>query len=62
MPKLLKDTNLSDGSQVLISEYAEFSIEDYLDYTYFQGKMTFIQILIQMIDAVQELHRCGFIH
>ena len=62
MPKLFKDAYLSDGSQVLISEYAEYSINEYLDSKYFQGKLSFIQILVQMFEVVQELHGCGFVH
>ena len=62
MPKQLKDTSLSDGSQVLISEYAEYSIDEYLDRDGISNKLTFHQILVMMIEAVEELHRFGFVH
>ena len=62
MPKQLKDTSLSDGSSVLISEYAEYSIEEYLDSKGISNKLTFHQILIMMIEVVEELHKFGFVH
>ena len=62
MPKLLKDTTLPDGAKVLISQYAEYSIDEYLDSKDIPNKLTFHQVLVQMIEAVEELHRFGFVH
>ena len=62
MPKLLKDAKLSDGSHVLISEYADYSIDEYLKMKEFIEKLSFLQILSQMIEVVEEMHRCGFLH
>jgi serine/threonine protein kinase len=62
MPKLLKKTTLSNGSEVLISEYAEYFIDEYLDRKGFQGKLSFLQIIVQMIEVIQELHKSGYVH
>jgi hypothetical protein len=62
MPKLLKDTSLSDGTKILISEYAEYPIDEYLDSKDISNKLTFHQILVHLIEVVEELHRLGFVH
>jgi len=62
MPKLIKEAKLSEGSQVLITEYAEYSIDEYLKIKDFIKKLSFLQILAQMIEVVEEMHRCGFLH
>jgi hypothetical protein len=46
MPKLLKEAKLSDGSQALISEYAEYSIDEYLKMKDLIKKLSFLQILV----------------
>lgn len=46
MPKLLKEAKLSDGSQALISEYAEYSIDEYLKMKDLTKKLSFLQILV----------------
>lgn len=45
-----------------MSEYLEFSIEEYLTLTPPERKLTFQEIALQMFDAIKEIHEIGYIH
>jgi serine/threonine protein kinase len=46
----------------LVSEFAEYSIEEYLNISDIPDKLSFTDILVQMVEAVEEMHSYGFIH
>lgn len=58
MPKQIDNTSMEE----IISEFAEYSIEEYLNTDGIPDKLSFTDILVQMIEAVEELHSYGFIH
>ena len=58
MPKQIEYLGMSE----IVSEFAEFSIEEYLNNPGIPDKLSFIEILVQMIEAVEEMHSYGFIH
>ena len=58
MPKGLDYPSLSN----IVTEFAEYSIEEYLNNTDIPDKLSFTEILVQMIEAVEEMHSYGFIH
>ena len=58
MPKQIACLKMSE----IVSEFAEYSIEDYLNTGGIANKMSFTDILVQMIEAVEEMHSYGFIH
>jgi serine/threonine protein kinase len=58
MPKQIEYLSMSE----IVSEFAEFSIEEYLNTPGIPDKLTFAEILVQMIEAVEEMHSYGFIH
>jgi serine/threonine protein kinase len=46
-----------------LSEITEYSsIEEYLDSYGIPDKMSFTDILVQMVEAVEEMHMHGFVH
>jgi serine/threonine protein kinase len=58
MPKGLDYPSLSN----IVTEFAEYSIEEYLNNTDIPDKLSFTEILVQMIEAVEEMHDKGYIH
>ena len=46
----------------IVSEFAEYSIEEYMNTTGIPNKMSFTDVLVQMIEAVEEMHSYGFVH
>ncbi len=45
----------------IITEFIEWATEDYLEMKIYR-KLTFSQILVQMIEALEELHSFGYLH
>jgi tRNA A-37 threonylcarbamoyl transferase component Bud32 len=58
MPKQIDYLSMSE----IVSEFAEYSIEEYLNTNGIPDKLSFTEILVQMIEAVEEMHSYGFIH
>ena len=58
MPKQIEYLSMSE----IVSEFAEYSIEEYLNTKGIPDKLSFTDILVQMIEAVEEMHSFGFIH
>jgi serine/threonine protein kinase len=58
MPKQIDYLSMSE----IISEFAEYSIEEYLNTGGIPNKMSFTDILVQMVEVVEEMHSFGFIH
>ena len=58
MPKLINYLSFTE----IVSEFAEYSIEEYLNTIGIPDKLSFTDILVQMIEALEELHSYGFIH
>ena len=46
----------------MVLEYAEYSIRDYLNSRDIENKLSFKEVLMQMLEAVQELHLLGYVH
>ena len=46
----------------MVLEYAEYSIRDYLNSRDIENKLSFKEVLKQMLEAVQELHLLGYVH
>jgi serine/threonine protein kinase len=58
IPKQLDYPSMSN----IVSEFAEYSVEEYLNISGIPNKLSFTEILVEMVDAVEELHSYGFIH
>jgi serine/threonine protein kinase len=58
IPKQLDHPSMSD----IVSVFAEYSIEEYLNIGNIHNKLSFADILVQMVDSVEEIHSHGFIH
>ena len=43
-------------------EYTEYSIEEYLNRSDIEKKLSVTEIAIQMLEAVEEVHKAGFVH
>ena len=61
LPKYIKD-GFFDDCPYIMSEYAEYSIEEYLKLEEFPGKLSPRLVFKQMIDAVEQMHFAGFFH
>ena len=61
LPKFIKDGYFAD-SPYIMSEYAEYSIEEYMKLEGFHEKLNVKLIYKQMIDAVEQMHAAGFFH
>jgi casein kinase 1, delta len=62
LPKLIiKDSYICD-CPCIVSEYAEYSIKEYMKLEEFPGKLSLQLVYMQMIDAVEEMHSAGFFH
>ena len=46
----------------MILEYAEYSIRNYLNSRKIIHKLTFQEVLTQMLETVKELHSVGYVH
>ena len=46
----------------MILEHAEYSIREYLNSKNIKNKLSFQEVLAQMLEAVQELHSVGYVH
>jgi serine/threonine-protein kinase len=58
IPKQLDHPSMSD----IVTVFAEYSIEEYLNIRGIHNKLSFTDMLVQMVDAVKEMHSHGFIH
>ena len=58
MPKQLNYLSMTE----IVSEFAEYSIEEYLNNCDIPYKLSFTDILGQMIEVVEELHSYHLIH
>ena len=61
LTKFIKDGYFG-GCPYIMSEYAEYSLEEYIKLKEFPGKTPFSMICVQMIEAVEQMHNAGFIH
>jgi casein kinase 1, delta len=61
LPKFIKDGYFGDCPYIM-SEYAEYSIEEYIKIEDFPGKLSLQLVYKQMIDAVEQMHTAGFFH
>jgi serine/threonine protein kinase len=62
MPRYLSHAAYKGGKIYMVLEYAEYSIRDYLNSRDIENKLSFKEVLMQMLEAVQELHLLGYVH
>ena len=58
MTKQIDYLNISE----IVSEFADYSIEEYFSTIGIPDKLSFTEILVQMVETVEEMHSYGFIH
>jgi serine/threonine protein kinase len=44
------------------SEYIDYSIEEYIESKQIKNKISFDQILVQLVKALEAIHSVGYIH
>lgn len=59
-PLMLGEGHFGDNP-CIVTEYIEWSIVDYLENN-MNIKISFSQILVQMIEVLEELHSKGYLH
>ena len=53
----------TNGKIIMVFDYAEeYSLRDYLNNRSIKNKLSFKEVLVQMIEAVEELHSLGYVH
>ena len=59
-PLMLEEGRFGDNPSI-VTDYIEWSIVDYLEKN-MDIKISFSQILVQMIEVLEELHSKGYLH
>jgi serine/threonine protein kinase len=62
IPKCLGKGRLNDTIEYSIFQHTDFSIKEYFEANGIPGKLNHEQVIVQMIQAVQDLHDLGYIH
>ena len=62
IPQSLGHGSFSNGNPYIIRQHIDYSLLEYQTANNIPGKLTFEQIFVQMIYAVEELHNLGFVH